>query len=232
MDRGPGQNETACIFDEIENFQITRFMGLTWVLSMPDGPHIGPMKPCYQGVHERTITLVCNSWLMGWHWVVPDIYHWNIVITMTPLEEAHEEVICLLFTKLIHFLHLTNIFYMHFTGINITHNSIAPRAWRLYLSCFSFVCSLQDPHFKGNRFSCLLLSVQSTWFVPGEMWNWMWLSPGWSCTQQLVGWSLKLIRRTWYDSSFWHISIQWYCFFQYRQSQCGDKVATTPSVSL
>ena len=24
-------------------------MGPTWVLSAPDGPHVGPMNPCYQG---------------------------------------------------------------------------------------------------------------------------------------------------------------------------------------
>ena len=80
--------------------------------------------------------------------------------------------------------------YQYHSQLDSTHNL------GIISVLFFLGCSLQDPHFKGNWFSCLLLSVQSTWFVPGEMWNWMWLSPGWSCTQQLVGWSFKFTRRT------------------------------------
>ena len=155
---------------------------------------------------------------------------------------AHEEEICLLFTKLIHFLlYLTNIFWYAFYWYQ-HHSQLDSTQSLEIISVLIFLCMfITGSYFKGNRFSCLLLSVQSTWFVPGEMWNWMWLSPGWSCTQQLVLWSLKLIRRTWYEDT--HCSTYWQqfwayfntmilFFFQYRKSQFGDKVATTPSVSL
>ena len=34
----------------IMHTQITKFMGPTWVLLAPDGPHVGPQDPCYQGI--------------------------------------------------------------------------------------------------------------------------------------------------------------------------------------
>ena len=36
-------------------------MGLTWILSDPDGPHAGPMNPCYQGCQVPEPTWAKNA---------------------------------------------------------------------------------------------------------------------------------------------------------------------------
>ena len=40
-------------------------MGPTWVLSAPDGPHVGPREPCYQG------TFLYRKYMMT-YMTVPD----------------------------------------------------------------------------------------------------------------------------------------------------------------
>ena len=76
-------------------------MGPTWVLSAPDGPHVGPMKHCYQGGHVLTCTginiikrssrykawVIYNIWVVGMVKRSLDKYHstkWNTLEIYLP----------------------------------------------------------------------------------------------------------------------------------------------------
>ena len=45
-------------------------MGPTWVLSAPDGPHVGPFEPCYQG--WLACSLSPNVAMCQWYWLILD----------------------------------------------------------------------------------------------------------------------------------------------------------------